>query len=521
MLSLQKHGAYAMEQKEQDLEFMEQVVTAYETHGTEEHGSLRAVGQKFGITRTKVRKILITAGVLESPLPEEALVLQKSGHSVSGIAERLGLSVATVSTYLPYTTVMYKGDVRSPSALRQDAFRARLATIASKQIFQNKNNIKEETMAMTKRKKTTKVMRLRLELQGIGDEELAILRQYCGAKEGYSREILAPAEMTLHSLHYAIMRLFGWLNGHLHRFSLPQKSMDAFTHGKFCEYLRMVGLYFRSPVDIEGQDIFWDEDYEGEASFRNWLRRKYTAPFHFLGVSEQFMAARRTVGIFIRENRTLQVIPYGDGRQSGYVRKQLEEIKLDEADTSLDGGLGDLVERLTLEDILSEHPATKDTVSQLCREAAVFCERNVKALDEAVEKILKMKVSEAIAHRLMANAMLPLNPKVLPLTDRLNYEFDFGDGWEISIALCDVYDSDQAGDEKMSAQVKQVMETGRPLCIAMDGNLPLVQDVGGLHGYCDFLKTINGEDADARQDMLEWARGLGWTGRKQTAERLL
>ena len=84
-----------------------------------------------------------------------------------------------------------------------------------------------------------------------------------------------------------------------------------------------------------------------------------------------------------------------------------------------------------------------------------------------------------------------------------------------------IYDSDQTDDEKLSAQMRLVMETGRPLCIAMDGNLPLVQDVGGIHGYCDFLKTINGEDANARQEMLEWARGLGWTGRRQTAERLL
>ena len=512
-----------MELKEQDLEFMERVAEAFQRPGTELSGSLRAVAQKFGITRTKVRKILITLGAMESPLPEEAITMQQAGHSVCEIAEKLGLSVATVSTYLPYATVMYKGEVRSASALRQDAFRTRLATIASKQIFQSKNNIDEETMTMTKRQKTTKVMRLKLELQGIDDEYLAVLRQHCGVKEGYSREILAPAEMTLHGLHYAIMRLFGWLNGHLHRFTLPPKSMDAFTRRQFINYLSMVGLYFRSPVDIEEQDIFWDDDYEGAASFRNWLRRKYTAPFHYLGVSEQFMAARRTVSVFIKEHRALQVIPSGDGAQmqSGYVRKQLEEIKLDEAGTALDGGLGDLVERLTLEEILSEHPVTTDEVSQLCREAAMFCERNIKALDETIRRIFKMKVNEAIAHRMMANAMLPLNPKALPLTDRLTYEFDFGDGWEISIALCCVYDSDQAVDEKLSAQVKQVMETGRPLCIAMDGNLPLVQDVGGIHGYCDFLKAINGEDADARQDMLEWARGLGWIGRKQTAERLL
>ncbi|MBQ9367672.1 MAG: helix-turn-helix transcriptional regulator, partial [Victivallales bacterium] len=83
-----------MEQKEQDLEFMERVAEAYLHPGTALSGSLRAVAQKFGITRTTVRKILITLGAMESPLPEEALALQQTGHSVSEIAEKLGLSVA-------------------------------------------------------------------------------------------------------------------------------------------------------------------------------------------------------------------------------------------------------------------------------------------------------------------------------------------------------------------------------------------------------------------------------------------
>ena len=48
---------------------------------------------------------------------------------------------------------------------------------------------------MNRTQKTAKVMRLGLELQGIGKEEMAVLRQHCDVKSGYSREILAPAEV--------------------------------------------------------------------------------------------------------------------------------------------------------------------------------------------------------------------------------------------------------------------------------------------------------------------------------------
>ena len=39
-----------------------------------------------------------------------------------------------------------------------------------------------------------------------------------------------------------------------------------------------------------------------------------------------------------------------------------------------------------------------------------------------------------------------------------------------------------------------------------------MDDVGGIHGYVRFLETIHGFDLDERDDMREWARGMGWTG---------
>jgi len=51
-------------------------------------------------------------------------------------------------------------------------------------------------------------------------EETQLLMQYAGAtrRGTITRDILIPAEMTLHQLHYAIQRLFGWQNAHLRAF---------------------------------------------------------------------------------------------------------------------------------------------------------------------------------------------------------------------------------------------------------------------------------------------------------------
>ena len=89
---------------EKDREFMEKVAEYFDSTRTEQepNGSIRDTALKFGINRNKVRKILITMGRLESPITEEAVYLREKGMSIKEIAHDLGVSVATVSTALPY-----------------------------------------------------------------------------------------------------------------------------------------------------------------------------------------------------------------------------------------------------------------------------------------------------------------------------------------------------------------------------------------------------------------------------------
>lgn len=523
-----------MDTEAQDYDFMQKVTDAFQRPGTPTSGSLRAVGLKFGITRTKVRKILITLGAMESPLPDEAVKLQEAGMKLQEISDRLGIPVSTLSTYLPYVSVMYNGEARSANALRIGTFRERISNIARMQphpdagpaedipqtsmAIRSKvteaNIIKERTML---KENATTVMRLNLELNldGLPEKGWEVLRKYCDVNKGYSREILAPADMTLHGLHYAIMQLFGWLNGHLRRFSLPEKLLEELTGGRLDDYLDLVGLYFRPPVDPEDDDCFWDDDYEGESSFKSWLRKKYTRPFRFLGRYEQFMTARKEASDFRRRSqkgRLHDIIE--QARQKGKANGG-NDVMLEELCRITDFTYGDVLERLELSEILGPARLTRKDLGNLRRKANDYYEQNLKTL---------ANIKHAGASKDAIDGMLAgLNPIVQPITDTLNYEFDFGDGWEIKITCCGTYAESDLKDvaPELAEKINTVMTTGRPLCIALDGSRQLVQDVGGIYGYCDFLCTINGDDAREKCEMKVWASGMSWTGRKASPEKLL
>ena len=68
---------------------MLKVQEAYEKSRDGEVGSIRAVATAFGMSRTKVRKILITLGAIESTITEEALRLKAEGKSLEEIADEL------------------------------------------------------------------------------------------------------------------------------------------------------------------------------------------------------------------------------------------------------------------------------------------------------------------------------------------------------------------------------------------------------------------------------------------------
>lgn len=64
------------------------------------------------------------------------------------------------------------------------------------------------------------------------------------------------------------------------------------------------------------------------------------------------------------------------------------------------------------------------------------------------------------------------------------------------------------------------MEEHRPVCVDADA-LPVCDDVGGINGYCNTLDILHGDDPEEKESMKEWARGMGWPGRKVSPKNIL
>ena len=288
-----------MDNNEKDYSFMLKVKEEYEASRKKGEASIRAVSIKLGLSRTKVLKILVTLGVIKNDKTEKTLSLKNHGLSIEEIADELGVSMATVSSYLPYDTVIYNGTEKSSNAVNIDRYRERIKnTVASQVNRTNKNIVRYEEKNMRERQE--KIYRLHLELD-IDGADTEVLKKYGKVKSGISRDILVPANINLHALHYVIQRAFGWQNAHLHHFELPEECFADLTGDNFKKWTEYCGVYFRFPSEENMEDIYWDDDYNGDVSIKTWFRKKYTGLYQYHGTSEHFMEAKYEVSLFLDE----------------------------------------------------------------------------------------------------------------------------------------------------------------------------------------------------------------------------
>lgn len=90
----------------------------------EDSRSVNDTAAQFDITRSKATKMLITMGVLSTPLSRKLQELRSQGMSVKEMAETLGVSVGTVSSNLPYEDEIHGSDTASDHAKAMREYRA-------------------------------------------------------------------------------------------------------------------------------------------------------------------------------------------------------------------------------------------------------------------------------------------------------------------------------------------------------------------------------------------------------------
>lgn len=443
--------------------------------------SVKDTASNLGISVIKVRRTLITVGLWSSRSSKAVGELLAKGLSTSEIAQQLSITEKAVEAYSPYKVGQYNAENKSSAAKRCEIYRMRKRQALDSQITPHIRQKSEEASCMTSytyEEVCTVHLHLELAHECPSNAEIAVLKAFGKVEEDrISRDVLVPSSMTLHALHYVIQQVFGWQNSHLHHFSLPEEVYEMCTKNSFYQWGELCGVYFRMPSD-DYEDLYWDDDYDGSVSFRSWLRRKYRGPYVYEGCSELCSDCQRELAKFYKRWPQIEIrVPFDfllENPDGTIIEKVIapQDATIDEMERSLGFGYGlrELLERLTLGEIL--------------------------ILDgSACPKELRSDSWDAV-----------------PITDTLHYLYDYGDGWEVKISV--------VANSPYAAKHPEVAEKECPICIAQDG-LGVMDDVGGIHGYCELLISLHGDNLDTRAEMKEWARMQGWTGRRTKTENML
>ena len=398
----------------------------------------------------------------------------------------------------------------------------------------------------------------------IDAKEANVLKRYGNVAFGstISRDVIVPANMSLHALHYVIQQCYGWQNSHLHSYKLPEKSFDALTVGGVNDWIRLVGLLLRSPLMDENAQ-FWDDDYE-TGSFKTYLRKKYKWPQADLCGGETYRFCKRDVETLIERlgaeafnvdwaknandnDEDIVIACYPARNENGISSKRpgyISDDRVTKTETMMFSDLPAralvylfeddtqaLLERLPIGSILA---FGKDGLLSNGYPLAVgeYC---CKSCDQFMADVDTVNNSLTIEgadddndeddeNARWKEAMYTPQPHIPPVADHIFYNYDFGDDWCVRISgshnCVDLVKQGRVKQEEIDDALKLYIKKGLPSCIARDG-VNVMDDVGGLGGFAEFLETINGEDEDEKVSMKEWASGMGWSKRKVAPKNVL
>ncbi len=400
------------------------------------------------------------------------------------------------------------------------------------------------------------VMRLHLELYDpeMLDETSQILRTFGEVKYGkcISRDILVPENIPLYALHYVIQRAFGWQNSHLYEYTLPNELLVPLTNDNTSMWSCLVGVLFQSPF-MDDSDDFWADDYE-QGSFRNWLRKKYTGPYMSQCHGEGLYSCQSDMtDLDMEQQFYLLYVKKRDHESDSYSDEEyISDVspvfssngqKLPKPKNIFNEEAPSHVEIMPLKALPAEALVKlfeRNPFALLKRLpiSGVLLPGNDRLSDDPQElEYINDNIAhngnevllpiDSYIHRIIEEGIDSPLVQVCPpaVTGTLYYQYDFGDNWTIKITASkncpDLVESGRITQAELDRANVKCRETYRPVLLARDGEM-LMDDVGGLSGFADFLEAIHPdfdmlfdeyevEDAKRqKKEYLEWAKGMGW-----------
>ena len=420
---------------------------------------------------------------------------------------------------------------------------------------------------------------------GMEEDERREFLELAKAEKGIIREVLVPSTMNLHSMHFMIQRLFGWQNGHLHHFSIAEDEFDQLTGGTIGGWERLCGSLLHYPDTESGDMYWDDDYREGQSvkswlkkkycgpyrqrsvsdtyydvrreisDFRSRFKKltddmtlKEMEQMIMMEEALNYLSERITLGQLLLKN-----LPEGKGEKKKFysdwlkrldAKKQIADEKIESLGakkrTELDNAADGLKIWRSNRNRIEEWKYFGDE-AEIRRQTGQNSKEWLEQADNMIPYL----------ERRCRSLFTEYNPKISPITDTLYYEYDYGDGWCVKITVLDKYERKTNADltnasmfvvdimtEKDKLKKYRYFQNGlevdeglremlayidakeRPRCTLVDG-LNVVDDVGGLGGFHDMLSTLIGDDPEEKQNMKEWARGMGWTGKMTKPENVL